>query len=96
MAQRTKAGNSLAGTLAVSECEVWADFDAALGMGDVLLNPGPEWQSASAISAHYGIPRGSMAKKLEALVAAGQAEKRQGRDRETGRMMPLYRMVGPE
>ena len=93
MVQRAEAPSDLAGTLDVSEAEVWSDFDALLG-ADVLLDPGPEWRSMAEIKSHMPTLGANYVEALvKVQVREGKMETRRGPDRVTGKVMSLYRVT---
>ena len=76
---------------AVSAEAFWADFDRVLNPEDVMLNPGPEWQSISELLERSPYGRQKLEYDLKAAVLAGTMEMRKGR--RGGKVKPLYHVL---
>jgi hypothetical protein len=79
------------GELDVTEARVWADFDRVLNPEDVMLEPGPEWQSTTELVARSPYGRQKLERILKAALAAGTMEMRKGRRGD--RVKWLYKTI---
>lgn len=94
-------GTGMEGELDVTEAEMRADLDRALGVDPdgtsedktrILLHPGPEWYSMAGLTELYKLPQSTVTRIVNEKLGK-TLEERRGVDRRTGKLMTLYRSV---